>query len=79
MLPKTAQNKNKNKWSFSYNFAKIIVNAKHYSQFFYDLLIPFNLILIKISPIWYLLKIILGMKTLNKRKILFLDHTWTLN
>ena len=51
MLPKTAQNKNKNKWSFSYNFAKIIVNAKHYSQFFYDLLIPFNLILIKISPI----------------------------
>ena len=28
-----------------------IVNAKHYSQFFYDLLIPFNLILIKISPI----------------------------
>ena len=33
------------------NFAKINVNAKHYSKFFYDLLIPFNLILLKNSPI----------------------------
>ena len=41
--------KKKKKVVFSYwlNFAKVNVNAKCYIQFFYDLLIPFNLILLK--------------------------------
>ena len=39
----------KKKVVFSYwlNFAKVNVNAKCYIQFFYDLLISFNLILLK--------------------------------